>query len=570
MAATFVVYWPAQRNGYVGEDSALVLRDPLIRSWRLIPESFRHFLYIDVRPSDAYRPLQRLTYLADYAAWNTFPRGYHLSSIYLHLGAAVALFLLVEKMLMGTSTELRCRITAFAAAVVWAVHPMQTSAITNIAGRAEPLAALFAFAALGLGLHSLENGKRAWIAALGAGLCLLAALLSKESGLAALLVWWIMLAERRAPRRVLLGWLVASAAILTVYGTLRLSADRTAMPLQESMVWATALLPSTQVLGGALALCGIFGFWLVSKPRPPIFAAIAGAVAAYLLANIGNSEERPLYLPTAFLAIAAAFPCMRFCISKSTIRLLFFATIGVWTAWLGFNTWRQQADWLDERTFLVRAIEKSKASASIRVRMGKLEASERRDDLAVEQFRLSLPAKIAQSLGSLNPTGANSLGGSPLDHSAATAEALVGIASSSLGLRDFQTADTSLDLLQKLGTRPIECLLLRAALLRQRDAANPLPLLEEASAAAPRLWPVQKRYFLTLADRQTPEAAVEKLRAFLSVQPFRADSWKTLGELLSRTRDLDGAARAFEQAIRLDVHDGESRARLAILQRRPR
>ena len=69
----FLVYWPAQRNGFVWDDTALVLRDPLIRSWRLIPESFRHLLFLDATGSDFYRPLQRLTFLADYAAWGFNP-----------------------------------------------------------------------------------------------------------------------------------------------------------------------------------------------------------------------------------------------------------------------------------------------------------------------------------------------------------------------------------------------------------------------------------------------------------------------------------------------------------------
>ena len=67
--ATFGAYWPAMRNSFVWDDTALVLRDPLIRSWRLVPESFREFLFLDATASNFYRPLQRLTFMADYAAW---------------------------------------------------------------------------------------------------------------------------------------------------------------------------------------------------------------------------------------------------------------------------------------------------------------------------------------------------------------------------------------------------------------------------------------------------------------------------------------------------------------------
>ena len=99
IAATLFVYWPAQRNGFVWDDTALVQRDPLIRSWRLIPEGFRHFLFIDATASNFYRPLQRLSFTLDYALWDRTAGGWHLTSIYLHIAAAIALFFLAEKML---------------------------------------------------------------------------------------------------------------------------------------------------------------------------------------------------------------------------------------------------------------------------------------------------------------------------------------------------------------------------------------------------------------------------------------------------------------------------------------
>src|SRR5580704_6994467 len=62
MALAFAVYIPSLRNGYVWDDSALIQRDPFIRSWRLTAEGFRHFLFTDATASDFYRPFQRLTY----------------------------------------------------------------------------------------------------------------------------------------------------------------------------------------------------------------------------------------------------------------------------------------------------------------------------------------------------------------------------------------------------------------------------------------------------------------------------------------------------------------------------
>ena len=100
IAATFLVYWPALRNGFVWDDTALVLRDPLIRSWRLVPEGFRHFLFLDATASSFYRPIQRLSFVFDYQVYGfARPWGWHLTSVLVHLGAAVALFFTVQGLL---------------------------------------------------------------------------------------------------------------------------------------------------------------------------------------------------------------------------------------------------------------------------------------------------------------------------------------------------------------------------------------------------------------------------------------------------------------------------------------
>src|SRR5882757_2005489 len=87
----FAAHAPALRATFVWDDTALVLRDPLIRSWRLIPEGFQHFLFVDATPSNFFRPVQRVTYTLEYWAFGFRPLPYHATNILLHLGAAIAL-----------------------------------------------------------------------------------------------------------------------------------------------------------------------------------------------------------------------------------------------------------------------------------------------------------------------------------------------------------------------------------------------------------------------------------------------------------------------------------------------
>src|ERR1043165_8811845 len=104
-AAVLISYAPAMRNGFVWDDTALILRDPLIRSWQLIPEGFNHFLFTDATASDFYRPLQRLVYTGAYAAFAFSPAPYHLISVLCHAAAAIALFFLAEELLFLFEVE---------------------------------------------------------------------------------------------------------------------------------------------------------------------------------------------------------------------------------------------------------------------------------------------------------------------------------------------------------------------------------------------------------------------------------------------------------------------------------
>ena len=222
VAAVVAIYAPATRNGFVWDDTALVLRDPLIRSWRLIPEGFNHFLFVDATPCDFYRPLQRLSYTVEYALFATRPAPYHVTNIALHAAAAIALMFFAEAVLMAFGTpESRSRWIAIIAALVWAIHPVHTSAVVYVSGRADLLAALFGFIGCFCVIRSLVREKRSaflWRGA--AGLAFLLSALSKETGLV-FPVLSVLLLLILKQRRAVLWMAVVSVSLCVVYLSLR-------------------------------------------------------------------------------------------------------------------------------------------------------------------------------------------------------------------------------------------------------------------------------------------------------------------------------------------------------------
>ena len=179
-------YGPALRDGFVWDDTALILRDPLIRSWRLIPEGFNHFLFVDATASDFYRPVQRMVYTIDYAAFSFSPTGYHFTNIVVHAGAAIALLFFAEELLLLFGMGLQqSRWISSGVALVWSIHPIHSAAVIYVSGLADPLAALFGFSGCYMLLRSrllpLRHALFPWL--LGATMAFSLAALSKESGL---------------------------------------------------------------------------------------------------------------------------------------------------------------------------------------------------------------------------------------------------------------------------------------------------------------------------------------------------------------------------------------------------
>ncbi|MDB6151243.1 MAG: Tetratricopeptide 2 repeat protein [Chthoniobacter sp.] len=593
IAATFLVYWPALRNGFVWDDTALVLRDPLIRSWRLIPEGFRHFLFLDATASDFYRPLQRLSFTADYALFGFgFPAGWHFTSIALHAAAAVALFWLGEKLLtpVGGAVNPRHRWAAAAAALIWAIHPIYTSAVTYVAGRADLLMALFAFSGLALAIKSLDPHRRQWRFAAGATACFLAAALSKESGLTVLLVWLLVLGMRRVPLRIFGTWAVVLALVLGCYLGLRLTAERTpppappATPLAIRPILAAravaeyaglVLYPRIlrmerdvttvpqgsyeatmqnarrreyQTLGGVLLIVAL-GTWFLRARRNamPIALCLAAAGLTYLptsnlLSLNATVAEHWLYLPGAFLALAAVGAVERSAvIRKPVFRQIGGTVLAIWVGYLGVRTWQRQADWKDQRTFLERTIADGGDTARMHINLGNLESSAGRHAAALQHFQTAVAKEPTQAIGWL------------------------GLANATLRTRDFTASREALEQARSSPLLRAEVLQTRAVLEHLETGRDTVDLLHAALTADPRNWSIRKRYLQHLDERGQTATAAQELHTFLKIQPFRADSWRLLGELLEKLNQPSAAAAAYRHAAIRDVRDEHSRTRLKVL-----
>ena len=593
LLAVFVSYAPSLQDGFVWDDTALILRDPLIRSWRLIPEGFNHFLFTDATASDFYRPIQRLTYTLDYAAFAFRPGSYHLTSLLCHAAAAIALLFLAEELLLALGVEARKRqLIAFVAALTWAIHPINSSAVIYISGRADPLAAAFGFLGLYLVIRSLRaigTNKSLLLAAALAAFLLSA--LSKETGLIfpALAIAFLALRKNWIDM-----WKTVAVAVLVgaAYFSLRLAAEHIPPPVLSSpapalvkpIVMARAvaeyaglvLFPlnlhmerdvethptglgesslraaswrELQTLLGIVLLAALI-YWMVRayKRNFAVFVCLTFFVITYvpisgISALNATVAEHWFYLPGAFLFLAVAVAIgdliERLKERRSPDRRLFksaawkpplLGLLAIWVIFLGARTFVRTFDWKDQRTFLERTIAHGGDSARMLINLGGLESSEGKLEDAAIHFHAALEKKPEQPF------------------------AIVNLAAVALKQNDFKLARELLERATEMEAVQAQAHELLAVLEYKEHGHVDLLRLRLASRAGAPQWSIEKRYVQALAASGQPAAALGELENCLRTEWYRAETWQLFGDILNKAGIKDKAELAFSSAHAYDVH----------------
>ena len=587
-AAVFISYAPALRNGFVWDDTALILRDPLIRSWRLITEGFNHFLFIDATASDFYRPLQRLTYTLDYAIAGFQPSLYHATSILWHAFAGIALFFFAEELLSSFAVErIRARTIAFVAALVWAIHPVHSAAVVYISGRADPLAATFGF--LGLFLILRANGAvgtRKLLLFVASAVALLLSAFSKEAGLIFPLLgvvlfvlqknwrefWKIALitafvgamyfaprfgAEHQPapqlspPPPLLVRPIIAARAVAEYAGlivfpwNLHMDRDVETRPtgFSEASLARSAWRELQTLLGVILIAAYFYWLWRSRKRSPAVFACLLLGLITYLpVSGIvvlnANAAEHWIYLPTAFLFVAIGLEfasCLQ--IPREPASLVTTVAICIWLAFLGGRTFVRTFDWKDQRTFFEHTIAHGGDSARMLINLAGLELSEGKLPEAAAHLHTALQKRPNQPL------------------------AIITLASVALKQNDFKQARELLNRATQMPIVDAEAYQMLAVLEYKENGKVDLMRMRLASRTGPPNWAIEKAYIQLLDQTGARSSAINELLAVLQNQWYRADSWVLLSELEAKAGHADQAANALNQARDYDVHLGGATTR---------
>ncbi len=347
LALTFVTYWSSLWGEFVYDDLHTVRDNLGIRGfsafWGYISQQF-------------HRPLLMLSFAANYELGGLDPFGYHLVNVALHalnvllvLGFARAALARVVPDDSRHSSER----AAWLAAALFALHPVQTEAVSYVASRSSVLSTSFMLAAVLTYLRELETRGATRTIWRGLGLAwFVAAMATKEIALAT--PFLLVLVDRTLARRPgrtrawrdslrgvapHLGLLAAAAAVRIMIQHAVRTPDITWSVLDhwrtELGVWLRypqlALLPVNlnvdpsiplarawtwreRVGAGALVL-SMLGAWLANRRVPLVTLAVGWFLMALAPTSLIPLQdfiaERRLYLAMAGPAILAGWALAR-------------------------------------------------------------------------------------------------------------------------------------------------------------------------------------------------------------------------------------------------------------------
>lgn len=403
-------------NGFTMDDDLYILRNPQVTG---------HSLRLILQPhasSNVFRPVTFATFALNWLVSGDKPFGYHLLNLVLHFAVVVLLLALLRELLEGMESR---DSVCFAAALLFAVHPIHTEAVSSIVGRSELLAAGFLLAAWILHLRD-----RSVLALLSFAL----ALLSKESAVGLLLLVlagdyakgrfkpWIRYAGLTGVTLVYVGalWkiqgghfgaanvsvldnpLILLPAHLRILNALRIAWKYVGLlffPAKLSCDYSynqiSLYSDARHLLLPMLAAVAVTASWFWAIAKRSVAYLIAGCIYFVGFAATSNvltptgtiMGERLVYFPSAGFCLLAALAWSWLASRKKSVAYAILAAMAIA---LAVRTVIRNRDWHDNATLYAAAAEAVPKSAKMRSFRGSVYLGRNQFELARTEFRTAL------------------------------------------------------------------------------------------------------------------------------------------------------------------------------------
>jgi tetratricopeptide (TPR) repeat protein len=605
----FAIRMPALQGEMVWDDAFLVRDNPLIKSPLFIFEVFRHYLWMESAFATHYRPMQNVSFMADYLFWNNNVYGFHLTNVLLHVASGILLYFLLERLFTSfrrdSDNDTRSSawsFGAFFAALLWTVHPVHSAAVDYISGRADSLAFFFACSGWLLFFRAREASGSVprytfYVLAAISGLL---ALCSRETACIwlVLFILYLIFFQKGIPRRQVLVAVACALCLIGIYAGLRELPSARATP-GLSTDWSPPMraVLMARALGDYARLM-IFPANLhmertVVDPQNYLsnhswrgsvgteYLSILGFafLAALILAASRRGEGRRFrifgslwfmlgYLPISnlmeldatvaehwlYLPIAGFLVFLVGCALDFPVRfrkpIVIFAVCAI--AALSVRSAVRSSDWMTERGFYQRTLAANGSSLRVVANLAQVYSNQGQYAKAETVYRKVL------EMSPDYPIARNNL-----------AEALARQGKRKEAEEILASTTKAAEQTRKEYPRTWIAVL-NLALYRHiaKDDAAALVITEKARRDYPGIWEVIRLESELLRETQGPDAALQ------IVENFAHDNWwhygaaLALGRLYAEKGDALRAEAALRHASWLDLHDADALRDIALMRLR--
>ena len=344
--SVILVYLPTFSGGFILDDRPLVENNAYVK--KIHP--LKSYLFQEDGVTDAvdtgdyhtgyYRPLINLTYSIDYRLWGLNAPGFRFTNLLLHLLCCFLLFRFLQFLMNDPYAALW-------GTLIFALHPVNTEAVSWIGSRDNILAALFSITSLFSYIKSWENGKplHQIISVFTFGL----AILSKEMGLMVLPLFFLyqrlLSQKKRDFRKELLSYLPFIIAVSGYFLMRKTVTESFSSPFQLVDFWKNVCFAPYIVMLNLKLIFLPYGLhsYLVDYPSStcPFWPTLAGFFyCAFLLLLIWRLRKNRLVIFSVLSFHVLIFPTLNIiptsAISLVSMRWLYFpmAFLTILFAWL--------------------------------------------------------------------------------------------------------------------------------------------------------------------------------------------------------------------------------------------
>lgn len=421
------VFAPSVNGDFIYDDLYQIRENDQLRSLRNLPRFFTADVWAaaGLPYSAYYRPLMYTTFALETALAGPVPWIYRITNLLLHGAIGALLALLLARLGAG-------RAAALAAGLLFAVHPMHGEVVAWPSARPELLVTFFSLAAAYVfaGSDPRAGPSRARFVAIGA--LVMAALLSKETGILAPVLIGLVAMQRAAgtARARIETGLYASvpylALVLVFFGLRGLAIQVKATPplvgddplLYPFRTWGQALLHIPAIAGrylgtmllpveassfrvprweairwGLLLLpVGLASVVLALRHRAAgwlAFAFLAIAVQAIGIPSAGYLSQRYAYLPSVGVCAFFGIVLAHFLLDapQPARRRLGVAVLGAWAVAFTALLVPRALDWSSEPRLWATAIARDPDAPAVLANQGYMLLDQGRAEEALALFR---------------------------------------------------------------------------------------------------------------------------------------------------------------------------------------